>query len=266
MTTPAKGSLRICWNNYAQPNALIVGQGSSSVVSLPKSNMLDDDIHRIWRSASPASEEWLFTADLSAVRPIGIVALINANGFSPATYSIRISTDDTTGGNGNAHIADDLPGIPSARYNKFVHLIEPAASGRYVKVNEVDVVDQPEVGRLVIGDVWVPSRHMSFGREFLTRDPSIRAYSIARNVFTDVKPRQRGWRFRLHGVTTEEVQEQVEPMNLLVGVGLDIFVCWNADSDNLARDSVWGMMEEPARSTQPNPDFWTVEFEVWERT
>jgi hypothetical protein len=251
-------------HNYADDAALSTG---SFISSLPISNLKDDDIQKIWRSANTNLQQLLVLADLGQTRSIGGVALINCNVLCPATFHVRVSTADPTGTDGDAYNVSDITGITDAAYSNFVHFIEPAVSGRYVRINGNGLSVAPEAGRLVIAQTWAPSMDMSFGYERLWRDHSVRTRSLGGNEFVDVKDRQRGYRFTVRGLTLSEAEDQAEELNRLRGIGRDILVCRDVNSSNLGRDTIWGLLEEPARLRQwsDDKDLYEVELEVWNR-
>ena len=197
------------------------------------------------------------------------MALINSNLFTPSTFHVRISTSDPTGLDEDAYSAEDILAIPSPVYNTFVHFIEPQVVGRYVRITHNDPTTPPEAGRLVIGEIWAPTRDMRYGFEPLWRDHSIRTRSLGGNEFIDVRPRQRGYRFTILGLTELEAQEQVDRLNRLRGVGRDILICRNRDSDDLGRDTIWGLLEQPVTQRKVEgrgaEGMYEIEVEVWSR-
>ena len=75
MTNP----LRIAYINHADFASI---SGSTSVTSLPLSNLKTDDIQELWRSAAVSATQAII-ADLGQQQTIGCVALINSNLFTP---------------------------------------------------------------------------------------------------------------------------------------------------------------------------------------
>ena len=261
MTNP----LRLSYINHADIASI---SGASSVASLPLSNLKTDDIQELWRSAEVIAQQAVI-ADLGAVRVIGCVALINSNVFTPCTFHVRISTSDPTGLDANAYSAFDITGIPSPVYPKFVHFVEPQVSGRYVRITKNNLTTPPEAGRLIIGEVWAPTRDMRYGFEPLWRDHSVRSRSLGGMEYIDVRPRQRGWRCTILGLTETEAQEQVDRLNRLRGIGRDILVCRNKDSTDLGRDTIWGLLEQPVTQRKVegrgSEGMYEIEIEVWNR-
>lgn len=258
-------TLRIARLNYV--DAAIV-TAAHAISSLPAANLKEEDIQKIWRDTSNANTN--LTADLGAQVEIGMTALINTNLISTDGVRIRVSSADPTGAAGDVYDQGGITPDVDPVYGNFIYFIEPSVTGRYVRIDLFDLTNTPEAGRWVIAPTWTPSRHFSFGWEMLWRDASRRTYSLGQNIFTDVQQRQRGFRFVLRGLTEDEAMDEVSELNRVRGIGRDILVCRNAESTNLGRDSIWGLLEEPARMrhmarTGGAADIWEVEFEVWAR-
>ena len=239
MTNP----LRFTYINHADFASI---SGPTSVTSLPLSNLKTDDIQELWRSAAVSATQ-VIIADLGQQQTIGCVALINSNLFTPMDYTVRVSTSDPTGLDGGAYEStNDIPGIPDPVHNKLVHFIEPQVVGRYVRISLTHMTTVAEAGRLVIGGgVGAEPQTCATAFEPLWRDKSNRSESLGGMEFIDVRPRQRGWRCTILGLTEAEAQEQVDRLNRLRGIGRDILICRNKDSADLGRDTVWGLLAQP---------------------
>lgn len=260
MTNP----LRFTYVNHAD---VAVFSGLTAVASLPLSNLKTDDIREVFRgTASSAAGPVVLISDLTAIQTVGCVSLINCNLFSPpVTVRLRMSATDPAGLTNLVYDSLDVPAVPDPIHNKFVHFIDSQVSARYVRMNINSIPVAPEIGRLVIGDTWSPTRDMRYGFEPIWRDFSVRSRSLGGNEFIDVRPRQRGYRFTILGLSESEAQEQVDRLNLLRGIGRDILVCRNKDSENLGRDTVWGLLEQPATQRKLEPGHYEIEVEVWDR-
>lgn len=248
----------------------IISTGAAAVASLPASNLLDDDIQKIWRTASSTGDDALII-DLTAQREIGAVALINTNLDLDDTIHLRISTSDPTGVDGDAYNSGVVAAAVDPEWPTWVHFVEPAAIGRYIRIG-ADLSGGPwEAGRLVVCPIWAPSRDRSLGAEPLWDDPSLVSFSIGGNEFVDQRQPRRGHRFRIMNLTETEAREQVAELNRLRGIARDILVCIDKDSTNLGRDTLWGRMAHPARQTEDlstrnrSDGSFVAEFEIWNR-
>ena len=255
--------LRIAYVNHADAASL---SGLVAVTSLPLSNLKDDDIKKVFRgTSSSAAGPVVINADLTAIKIIGYVAFINCNFFTPpCTVRLRMSPTDPAGLTNLVYDSLNVTAVTDPVYNTFVHFIEPQVSARYVRININDIPTPPEGGRLMIGETWAPLRDMRPGFEVLSRDFSVRSRSLGGNEFTDVRPKQRGYRFTLLALTEDEAQNQVDELNRMRGIGRDIFVCRNKNSDNLGRDTVWGLLEQPVTQVKTRSGY-EIQVEVWAR-
>lgn len=235
---------------------------SSAVATLPPSNVQEEDIQSIWRATSTAAQ-WLLV-DLGATSTIGVVALINTSLGMADAVRVRVSTSDVTGAAGDAYDSGSFAASVDSTYAMLVHFIEVAVSGRYVRV-DLGQSSVPEVGRWFVGRTWTPSRHFSFGWEPVWRDWSRKTYSLGQNEFIDERGRQRGFRFRLFGLTATEADDEVEMLNRLNGTSRDVLVCRDKEASNLGKVTVWGTMEDMVSYPQRHPDFYDAEFVVWNR-
>ena len=123
----------------------------------------------------------------------------------------------------------------------------------------------PEAGRLFIGRLWSPTSNMQYGWRPMSRDASRRTRSVGQATFIDEKERERGYRFRMAGLTTAEGYDELEEINRLNGTKRDILVIRDRDSADLGRDTIWGLLENVVEYAQNEPLHFDADFEVWER-
>lgn len=239
---------------------------TAATPSLPAANLQTDDIQEIWRGFSPGGSAII--VDLGAVSEIGVIALINTNLRPSDSVNIAISNTDPAGSAGEVYVAGLHPAAVDPVWRKYVHFIEPNVLGRYIRISITISQGPATAGRLVVAPTWAPSRNMSFEFEKIPRDRSTITYSLGGNAFVDSRQSQRGWRFTIRGLTETESDEQVGELNRLRGTKRDVLVCRNKDSDNLGRDTIWGLMEEPAQQRvirDTNPPLYEVQFTVYDR-
>jgi hypothetical protein len=255
-------TLRICRENDADSGTV---DASTEVVTLPVTNLQDFDIQRLWRStATPA---WIIV-DVGAVSTLGVLALMNSNAVPGDTYQIRASTSDPTVLGSLSYDTGALGVSIDPIYNKIVHYLPTPVSYRYVRI-DLTQVTLPEAGRIMCGEAWDPSRHISVVTppDSLWRDPSRRSYSLGQNIYIDAQQSQRGIRFVLRGLTDNEKLTQVDEINRTIGMKRDALITTDITSTNLGRDSYWGMFEETVRASRMADvgSRWEATYELWER-
>ena len=257
-------TLRIGRANHLDDPAIITA--GSEAGSLSAANLKDEDIQKIWRGTG-GSDFLIGTA--SAVNELAVVGLINTNLRATDPVQIRASVTDPNVTSSLSYDSGSIQSGVDPKSKRFVHFLPTAVSYQYVRI-DMTPTDTPEAGRMFATSVWAPSRHMSITDnppEQLSKDFSRRTYSIGINSFTDVKPEQHGWRFILRAITYQEVLDEVNELNRVLGTKRDILVCWDVTSPNVSRDTVWGLMEQPIRVQHMSeaPGRWIAEFEVWNR-
>jgi hypothetical protein len=251
---------------FARENDMDAGSisASSSVASLPASNLKDFDIQRLWRANATSAS--LF-GDAGRLLTLGVVALINSNAAFGDSFRVRASTTDAAVVSNLSYDSGNLPGIDPV-WGQFIHFINPPRSYRYLRI-DMTQQDPPEGGRLMSGEAWRSSRHMSLVAppESVWRDDSRWTYSIGKNLFIDTLPPQRGYRFTIRGVSDGEKISQIDEMNRLRGRRKDLLVCIDADSSNLGRDSIWGVLEQPitAQRMAEIQGYWECGVEIYAR-
>lgn len=252
--------LRIAWINLADSATVTA---SSSVSTLPVGNLASEDIQEVWRATSTTA---YLIVDLGSSTSVGIVALIGSNAGLVDAAQVRVSTSDNTGAAGDAYNSGTIATAVDTVFGMFVHPIEPAVSGRYVRI-DLTQSSAPEAGRLVVARTWTPSTNFSLVRSWepLWNDLSRRSFSLSGNPFFDRLPRQRGLRFVLRGLTETEAEDEIHEINRLNGASRDILVCRDVDSANLGKDTFWGPMAVPAVYPETAKGFFEAEFIVWNR-
>ncbi len=234
---------------------------SSFISNLTPDRMQVDDIQSVWRAG--ATSAWIL-ADLLAPLEVSAVALINSNALEQDAAQVRLSTTDATGAAGDAYDSGSIAAAVDPRYRRFVHFIQPAAVGRYLRI-DLAQASLPEAGRWVAGATWAPSRNFQYGWQPLSRDWSTVAYSLGQNVFFDRQQRQRGLQFSLAGLTEAEAETEVEALNRLAGASRDVLVCRDLAAPNLGPVTLWGVMEAPIATQQTHHQQYRCEFALWDR-
>lgn len=237
---------------------------STSVGSLPAVNVKDFDIQKVWRATSNTAN---LTVDVNTTLTLSVVAAINVNATTGDTFRVRSSVTDPTATSSLSYDSGSVGGVDPV-YSKFVHFLPSAVSYRYLRLDMTQSTP-PEVGRLMSGGDWTPSRHLSLVNppESLWRDPSRRFYSIGQNVFIDSLAPQRGYRFTLNGLTDDEKVSQIDELNRVRGLRKDLLICIDDQSPNLGRDSIWGLFEQTVAAQRMAGllNSWSAEIEIWER-
>lgn len=254
--------LQLAWQNYVDAEAGGSVTASSTAAGLPATNLQLPDVRLLWRANSGLAD---LVADLGSVRTVSALALIRTNMSGSDTIRVRMSATDPNVFTSLSHDSGVLAPAISTTYRRWIYFTTGTSpTARYVRLT-LSQASPCEAGRLVISFRWNPSRTFAFGWEPTWRDPSRQIESLGQTTFVDTKESQRGFRFRLVGLTTAEAENELIDINRRNGTKRDILVCKSRDSTNLGRDTIWGLLGQPVRFTQTEADFWEAEFEVWDR-
>jgi hypothetical protein len=255
------GDIRILRQNDVD-NGIV--SASTSISSLPASNVKDADIQKIWRATASTAH---LIVDVGSVLTLGCVAAITCNGTANDTFQVRASTSDATVTSSLSYDSGSVSG-PNPVYGQFVHFLPSAVSYQYVRLDMTQTTP-PEVGRLIAGPVWTPSRQMSLVTppESTWRDPSRRTYSIGQNIYIDALAPQRGYRFTLRDLTDAEKLAEVDELNRLRAMQRDVLICIDDESSEIGRDTIWGLLEQMVRAERMAgaTNSWNVDIEIYGR-
>lgn len=251
--TAMANPLRLARENDIDGAVVTAGASASG---LSASNLKTQYIRQVWRSNSGPTH---ILADPGRTLTTEYVLLINTTLGLADTVRVRVSTSDQTGAAGDAYDSGDIAAGVDPAHRMFLHFIEPGVQGRYLRIDGVS-----EAGRWASGQVFAPTRNMRFGWEPLWRDGSRISSSLGQDEFVDIGRRQRGFRFTLKGLTSDEAENEVYLFNRQRGTSRDILVCRDKDASNLGKVSIWGLLAQPVIARQLE-EGWEIEVEVWER-
>jgi hypothetical protein len=249
----------IAYRNLADTATLLA---SSQELLAPVTNLQHPDVSRRWRSTEAGLGS--FVVDLGALTSIDTVALIGTTMSASGTLRIRISATDSTGVAGG--LFDSGVDLVDADYNQTIALLTTPVSGRYILFSLADAdADYVEAGRVFVGLRSQFEINFSYGWSITTVD---------RSVTKDTRGGQtQVWRdnlYRVFDVAFENLSvserygfiEEIERANALKD---DVLFVADTDSTNLARDSVWGLIQTTTPIVQPYFDRFSKSYKIKER-
>lgn len=246
----------IAYDNLADAATITA---SSAEVAAPVSNLQQSHVVRQWIGMGAGSDYLI--ADLGSLQSLDSIALI---GVDADTGRVRVSSVDSSGATGDLYDSGSV--AVSAAYRQIVSLLSAAVSGRYVRIDLTRTSGDPvQAGRLFVGLRTQFSINYSFdwGKGWV--DPSIRtrtaggqtqvfdrtAYRTVDVVFGFLSRTQR------YGI--------VEDIDRNCGLKRDVLLIEDPDSDNLARDTIWGLASELTPVVQPQLDTFSKQYKIEER-
>jgi hypothetical protein len=234
---------------------------TNQVATLQVTNLQTADVRELWRAAANTVA---IRADFGDQLLFGGTALVRSNAVAGDTVRVGLSTSDATGLERDAYDSGIIPAGVDPAYGMLVHFPAVPVVGRHLRI-DLTQTSPPEAGRWFAGPVWFPSQAFSYGWRPLWRDSSRRSESLGQAIYIHRKIRQRGFSFRLNGITELEADDELHELNRLNGTSRDILVCRNLQASNLSKNTLWGLCDTTPSAVQEHPDFYAADFEIYER-
>jgi hypothetical protein len=222
---------------------------SSSAGMMGAAKLQDPHIAKKWRGSSNSAE--FVTVDLGSSQRIDTVALIGLNLTRSAVCRVRASNTDVAGTSGDAYDSSAIAGAIDPSYGYFVHLFLNPVLARYVRVDLADSVPYIEAGRAVVGLRSMFETNFTAGWGRGRTDLSRRTQSRGGQTYISRAAQFRTIEVSFDWVTREERDGFVEDMDLVAGQHDDVLFVTNQASDNLGRDTIWGLFDDMQGIIQP---------------
>lgn len=236
---------------------------SSELVSLPATNVQDEDITKVWRPSSGVDQHLI--ADLGVSQPVGWTALMNC---AAQTWRVRASaTDATVTSNlvydtGSTWVAtDNRKGVYNTTIDTCIDWFGSNVTARYVRV---DIAGNIDVGRWAAGKWFSPAKNYSFGSGFSVIDDRRAALSLGRHPFLENPRLRRQLRLVFEAAAYSDFEDFQTVFHSRFDVP-DVLVTLDRDGDAALRDTVWGYPVERPEIVRTGPNTIGLETTVAER-
>jgi len=256
----------LAWENLSDAGIV---SAAGAIPLAPASNLQNVHVGKKWRHNAASS---FVLVDLGALKPVDTVMLAGLSGENP-TLRVRYSTVDATGAAGDAFDTGSFTGLPrfSPDYAMLVDARPAPINARYVRIDIAEAaVPFIEAGRLAVSSREVFSTNMQAPWTRQAIRGAIDTVGVGGQTYTDFRPGH--WRVQAsyQFLTELERNDFVDAIGIaLVNLGrLDMLWIRDADSANLARDSIWGYLESDFTVTQNLyiiPALFAVEFPIRQR-
>lgn len=233
----------IAHENLADAGSLTA---TSEAFLLPVLNLQDPHIGRRWRSET-GSESCIL--DLGAMTSIDTIRLSGLTGSVGETVRLRLSTVDTSGAAGDVLdtgiLASGATAYFDIDYGTLCYLLAAPTSCRYVRIDLADVgADYVEAGRLFVGLREAFTYNFVPGATIGWVDRSKRQEARGGQTLIWNDNSYRQVEINLEWVTEAQRYGIVETLDRVNGQNTDVLLILDTDSDNLARDSIWGLVSD----------------------
>jgi hypothetical protein len=225
--------------------------------------LLDVHVARKWRGSGGTSE--YLTLDLGAAYSIDTVALMGVNLTAVGSTRVRASLSDATATGTLLYDSGSVAGNVDPSYGYFIELLPAAVTVRYIRIDLTDAtLTYIEAGRVFAG-----LRHqveISFAPGFSRAwvDQSTKTRSRGGQTYIDRNVSYRTMDLMFEGVTEDDRWGLFEEVDRLNGERDDVLLITNPDSDNLGRDSIWGLLTQTP-VTQITTEFYSKTLQITER-
>lgn len=241
-----KPGAAVLYRNLADASLITA---SSAAGSMSPAHLKDPHVARKWRGGGNLAE-WLIV-DLGSLQPVDTFALIGLNLTAAGTVRVRVSATDATGLAADAYDSTVLVGAVDPAYGYFVHLAVQPVSGRYVRIDLADTLSYIQAGRLAIGKRSIFETNFSVGWSRSYTDLSRRTPSRGGQTYINRGPKYRSADVSFDWLTEDERNGFVEEIDRECGMSDDVLFVSDQTSDNLGRDSVWGLLDDLQGIVQP---------------
>lgn len=279
----------IAYRNYADECTL---SGGSYTSGLPLTNLQQRQITRRARSTNALAASTQFVAALTRARPLRVLALISSNLSTAATYRFRVYTDAGLTAlvydSGTLSVFpewmyaygtlewedprfwDGRPLAEDAQYfsSDVIHPLTQLCLGRYIKCEIVDTANPDgfvELGRLYVGDAWLPTYNMTYGASIGHSDLSTATSSPGGQEYFTEQAVRRTVRFELPWMDEAEAMGQAFDMQRIAKTVNEVLYMWDPDDvPNHKRRSFMGRMAQLDPISHPFLNSNTTAYQIQE--
>lgn len=245
---------------------------SSALPLTPPARVQDQHIGNHWRSMTNADSLLLSWDEPVILDTLGALGLNEAGTLTvhvpnkaqvglPGSTKVRfrLSLSDPTGVAGE--IYDSGPFEVDRLYWRVIALLNTTVSAQYLLIDfENDDEDFCEAGRVVAGIRHPFSINYEYGGSRTIFDPSVRTTSIGGQTRIERRPKAELFELPFGLIETSDRYGFIEEMERVVGLSDDVLVIRQMNSDNPARETLWGLVEDATPAVQVHPD---IESKTW---
>lgn len=226
---------------------------SSQELTMPASTILTPHVSERWRSLTNSS---FFVLDLGALKTLDTVMVRGLTMSASGLARLRLSTVDSSGAAGDVldtgALANQATPYFDLDYGAFVYPLPAAVSARYVRFGQSDPASTyVEAGAICVGlrtgftYNFVPGASLGY----VDRSRSTVTSGGQTLIWIDNKYRKLVLNF--DWVTSAQRYGLIEAMDRVNGQHSNVLCITDTASTNLARDSIWGLVDNLTPVTIP---------------
>jgi len=265
--------------------------GGSWLPAMPLTNLQDRRLGYLARSSSPAAAHTKFDVDFGGTRLFRVIALVNHNLSSTATYRIRLGLDPTFATTaGDSGTRDVWPvlfpfgtvpwGSPSwwtgrisaeeasSYTGTLVFILPQSTNARYIRVeitDESNVDGYVQVGRMFAADAWQPTRNMVYGASIGWEPRTEVQAALSGAEYFNEKPSIRVVKFELPAMTEDEAMALAFELQRSAGTSKEVLFVWDPDDTfHAVRRQFLGRLSTLSLIENSGINRWKTPFEIQE--
>jgi hypothetical protein len=147
-------------------------------------------------------------------------------------------------------------------------LLDTAVSAKFIKIDIQDTASPSyfEVGRVVVGKAWKPSRNMSRGWTLTYKDPSKITRSLGGQTYVDTLNKYRSVKFNLKYLTEEEIFENALELDRTKGSSGDVLIYTDtkAPAHKLFKQTIYGRIAKISPMKHNIDGYWSRSYTIEE--
>lgn len=243
----------VLYDNLADRAAV---SASTSLILAPPERVQDVHVARRWRSLTAADH---LVMDFGAAVSMDTVAAL---GLSATSARLRLSSVDQEEGD----LFDSGAGDASQPHRQAVWLLPAPVSARFARIDFVNAGGAfVEAGRIVAGLRSAFEINFDYGWGFSYGDLSKKARTRGGQTQVNRDDRYRMLDLTFSLISKADRYEIVDTIDRINGLSTDVLFVADPDSDDLARDTIWGLITETTPVIQPYFDRFSKTYRIEER-
>jgi len=147
-------------------------------------------------------------------------------------------------------------------------LLDNPVYAKYIRIEirDTSAPEYFEIGRVVLGKAWKPSRNMSRGWTLTYIDPSKISTSLGGQTYVDTLSKYRSIKFNLKYLTENEIFENALELDRTKGSSGDVLIYTNtkAPTHKLFKQTVYGRISKISPMKHNIEGYWTRSYQIEE--
>lgn len=254
---------------YAQHTDDCVLTASSVKNPLIAANMRDDQLSKVWRTASGLTTAYLLL-DLNQTKTVDVVALVGTNFSTGTTIRVRASLSDVNAVSSLSHDSGTVSANVDSECGLAIYLAATAFSARYMRIDITDAsANYLQAGRLAIMQVWRFDYSLELGAEEEFADLSSKEITEDGHAWVYNRTTLRRFNGALPALTESDYENKGRVLARRVASKLPTLFCKDSSVSKIGKSTLWGTLDRGLvfryKSTGNAGAYYTTQFTMTEQ-